>query len=88
PASRYGQDLTSHYVQAWLDRYLKHRHNDRALFGTSFRYLEPVGNGRWAPVTLRREPLFSGRYCSAWRVRTASGLRENGDVAGVGGCPR
>src|SRR4051794_14992566 len=24
PASRYGQDLTSVYVQAWLDRYLKH----------------------------------------------------------------
>jgi len=25
PASRYGQDLTSVYVQAWLDRYLKHQ---------------------------------------------------------------
>ena len=24
PASRYGQDLTSVYTQAWLDRYLKH----------------------------------------------------------------
>jgi hypothetical protein len=24
PASRYGQDLTSYYVQAWLDRYVKH----------------------------------------------------------------
>jgi hypothetical protein len=24
PASRYGQDFTSYYVQAWLDRYLKH----------------------------------------------------------------
>ena len=34
PASRYGQDLSSHYVQAWLDRYLKHRSNDAALTGT------------------------------------------------------
>ena len=25
PASRYGQALASHYTQAWLDRYLKHR---------------------------------------------------------------
>ena len=25
PASRYGQALSSHYAQAWLDRYLKHR---------------------------------------------------------------
>jgi hypothetical protein len=25
PASRYGQDFTSYYVQAWLDRYLKHQ---------------------------------------------------------------
>ena len=24
PASRYGQDVASYYVQAWLDRYLKH----------------------------------------------------------------
>jgi hypothetical protein len=25
PASRYGQDLTSYYVQTWLDRYMKHQ---------------------------------------------------------------
>ncbi|MGN6250684.1 MAG: alpha/beta hydrolase [Marmoricola sp.] len=89
PASRYGQDVASHYVQAWLDRYLKHRvgsANDRALFGTSFRYLEPVGGGRWAPVTLHRDALLSTRYCSAWHVHSRGGLRSNGDVAGVGGC--
>ena len=33
PASRYGQALSSHYVQAWLDRYLKHQSNDAALTG-------------------------------------------------------
>lgn len=26
-ASRYGQALTSHYTQAWLNRFLKHRRN-------------------------------------------------------------
>jgi hypothetical protein len=86
PASRYGQDVASHYVQAWLDRYLKHRHDDAALFGTTFRYLEPVGNGRWSPVTLHRDPLLSQRYCSAWHVHTTTGLRSDGDVNGVGGC--
>ena len=24
PASRYGQDVASHYAQAWLDKYVKH----------------------------------------------------------------
>jgi hypothetical protein len=24
PASRYGQDVSSYYLQAWLDKYLKH----------------------------------------------------------------
>jgi dienelactone hydrolase len=30
PASRYGQDFTSYYVQAWLDRYLKHTNEPAA----------------------------------------------------------
>src|SRR3954453_196313 len=50
PASRYGQDLTSVYVQRWLDRSLRHkpRHRPlRALLGGHFRYLEPVAIGKW-----------------------------------------
>src|SRR6476469_6509330 len=55
PASRYGQDVASYYVQAWLDRYLKHDPGaERRLLATRFGYLEPVGQGRWAPVGLRR----------------------------------
>ena len=80
PASRYGQDLASAYTQLWLDRYLKHRRNTAALLGTRFRYLEPVGNGRWAPVTLHRDELLSFYYCSAYSV----GARRTGDVTGVG----
>jgi dienelactone hydrolase len=90
PASRYGQDLTSHYVQAWLDRYLKHDTgpaNTAALTGTTFRYLEPTGQDRWSPVTLDRSGLLSFYYCSAWHLRTsAGGWLDDPDVAGVGGC--
>jgi hypothetical protein len=57
PASRYGQDLTSVYVQRWLDRYLKHRPGVGQLLKDRFDYLEPVGGGRWEPVTC------SGTHC-------------------------
>ena len=88
PASRYGQDLSSHYVQAWLDRYLKHQSNDTALTGSTFRYLEPRGNGIWAPTTLQRGSLLSFYYCSAYGFHSGSRVLSNGDIAGVGGCPR
>jgi len=87
PASRYGQALTSHYVQAWLDRYLKHQRNDTALTGRSFRYLEPAGNGRWAPTALKRDSLLSFYYCSAYGFRSGSTVLRNGDLGAVGGCP-
>ncbi|GAA4126700.1 hypothetical protein GCM10022215_36590 [Nocardioides fonticola] len=80
PASRYGQDLTSVYVQAWLDRYLKHADDLPVLLGGRFRYLEPQGGGVWAPVTLRRDDLLSFYYCSAYDV---AGRRDL-DIAGVG----
>lgn len=88
PASRYGQDLASHYTQAWLDRYLKHRHDDRALTGTTFRYLEPVGHDRWAPITLHRKSLLSFYYCSAWHFRDDGRWRDDPDIAHVGGCAK
>jgi dienelactone hydrolase len=81
PASRYGQDFTSYYVQAWLDRYLKHR-SAKPLFATSIRYLEPVAVGKWAPVTLERAKQLSFYYCSGWSI----GKKVNLDPAGVGGC--
>lgn len=84
PASRYGQDLTSIYVQRWLDRYLKHRDNTSALLAKRFRYLEPTGDGAWKPVQLRRERLLSFYYCSAFGLRTDRGVRSNGDISGAG----
>jgi alpha-beta hydrolase superfamily lysophospholipase len=84
PASRYGQDLASVYVQRWLDRYLKHQAPVGALLRKRFSYLEPVGGGRWAPVRLQRDPLLSFYYCSAYSLRGGKGLRSSGDVTGVG----
>ena len=86
PASRYGQALSSHYTQAWLGRYLKHERNDPALTGSTFKYLEPAGNGLWKPVTLRRGSLLSFYYCSAYGFRSGSRVLSNGDIARVGGC--
>jgi dienelactone hydrolase len=90
PASRYGQALTSVYVQAWLNRYLKHVGDDAALLGTSLHYLEPRGKGVWAPVTLDRDANLSFRYCSAYAFHSGAHSRgplvHDGDIGGVGGC--
>ncbi|WP_183408098.1 alpha/beta fold hydrolase [Nocardioides pocheonensis] len=90
PASRWGQDLTSAYVQAWLGRYLKHDGDTGALLGTSLRYLEPRGRGVWAPVTLDRGSLLSFYYCSAYALHDGAdghgALREEGDIGDIGGC--
>jgi hypothetical protein len=86
PASRYGQDLTSVYVQAWLNRYMKHAPPD-PLLATSFRYLEPTAVGQVTPVQLDRAKQLSFYFCSAYAFHDASGqLVSSNDVAGVG-CP-
>jgi hypothetical protein len=84
PASRYGQDLTSVYVQRWLDRYLKHHAPVGSLLKKRFSYLEPVGGGQWAPVSLERDPLLSFYYCSAYSLQGRTKLRASGDITGVG----
>lgn len=84
PASRYGQALSSVYTQAWLGHYLKGDTSAKALLAERFRYLEPVGRGRWAPITLRRDPLLSARYCSAYRLDVDGQVRTDLDVVDVG----
>jgi len=88
PASRYGQDVASHYVQAWLDKYLKHRRGaDRRLLAERFDYLEPAAGGEWESVALERAERLSFYFCSGYAFHTAGGrLRENLDIGGVGGC--
>jgi hypothetical protein len=88
PASRYGQDFASVYIQRWLDRYLRHkprRKSLRSLLGKRFRYLEPVAIGKWKPVRLSRQPHLSFYYCSGYSLRH-KGTRT--DLGGVGGCGR
>jgi hypothetical protein len=86
PASRYGQDVASHYAQAWLDKYLEHDPAaDRALLATTFRYLEPVDVGVWRPVTLHRGDRLSFYFCSGYDFRLANGRRiRDDDIAHVG----
>jgi len=84
PASRYGQALSSAYTQAWLGHYLKGGNGAARLLAARFRYLEPVGGGRWAPVRLSRDPLLSTRYCSAYRLLVDGRIRTDGDIADVG----
>jgi dienelactone hydrolase len=84
PASRYGQDVASHYAQAWIDKYVKHdRAADAALLATSFRYLEPTATG-WHAVTLTRADRLSFYFCSGYDFRTAHGRAVDDDIAGVG----
>jgi hypothetical protein len=88
PASRYGQDLTSVYVQRWLDRYLRHKARKpalHALLAKRFRYLEPVAVGKWKPVTLDPQKLLSFYFCSGYAIR---GRGAKTDLGGVGGCGR
>ena len=86
PASRYGQDVASHYAQAWIDKYVKHAPAaDSALLATSFSYLEPTSSG-WHAVTLKRADRLSFYFCSGYDFGTASGRAVDDDIAGVG-CP-
>lgn len=87
PASRYGQAMSSVYVQAFLDRYLKHK-SPAPLLASSWTYLEPQGKGVWKPITLRRASLLSTRFCSAYSIATPDGQASSGDIGKVGGCPR
>jgi dienelactone hydrolase len=75
PASRYGQDVTSHYQAAWLDKYLKHDASaDGRLAATSFSVVEPKGKGVWgATPVLQRDDNLSFYFCSAWRYHAADG---------------
>lgn len=85
-ASRYGQDVASHYTQAWLGDYLKHDPAaGNALLAAGFRYLEPFGGGKWSPVTLRRAQRLSFYFCSGYDIHNAQGTRlRNDDIAHVG----
>lgn len=85
PASRYGQDLASHYAQAWIDTYVRHDPAaDVALLATSFTYLEPSSSGAWQPVVLDRDAHLWCYVCSGYDVSTATSRAVNQDLSGLG----
>ena len=74
PASRYGQDVASFYVQAWLDRYLKHDGAQRRLPARRSATSSRSATGKWAAGRCcGRAPLLSRYYCSAYALRTDAG---------------
>ena len=77
PASRYGQDVASHYAQAWIDKYVKHDPAaDDALLAP--RHVEPGDAGPGGPAVVLLLPGYD--------IGTASGRQVYDDIAGVG-CP-
>jgi dienelactone hydrolase len=88
PASRYGQDVSSYYIQAWLDKYLKHKRSaNRRLLAKRLTYLEPRDGLKWRPVTLDRADRLSFYFCSGYDFHTKPSRRlTDTDIGGVGGC--
>jgi hypothetical protein len=76
PASRDGQAMASYYVQAWLDKYLEHKPSaDSRLLSRRVRYLEPVGRGVWAPMSIARNAHLSFYFCSGYAFHRSNGRR-------------
>ena len=90
PASRYGQALSSHYAQAWLDKYLGGNETaDARLLATEIDYLEPVAPGpEYETVTLQRADQLSFYFCSGVDVGLAEGGRAVDTDLGGAGCPQ
>ena len=85
PASAWGQAMASYYVQAWLDQYLRHQPGaGAALLARTLRYLEPVGSGRWVPVSINRDQDLSFYFCSGYRLHVGGRLVADKDLVGDG----
>jgi len=87
PASAWGQAMASYYVQAWLDKYLKHDPGaDRLLTATTLHYLQPGSGGLWRPVTISRDSHLSFYFCSGYAFRLADGRRISSPDLIADGC--
>ena len=67
PASAAGQAMASYYVQAWLDKYLKHdSQGGYGLLSPTVRYIGPDQEGHWAMHTFNRDGNLSFYFCSGY----------------------
>jgi len=76
PASLYGQDIASYYVQAWLDKYLKHETSaNYALLSPTIRYIGPDQSGHWEHYTFDRDDNLSFYFCSGYQFNLPDGKK-------------
>jgi hypothetical protein len=67
PASVNGQGMASYYVQAWLNKFLKHDPAaGTALLASTITYLGPDQSGQWVRHTFNRDDNLSFYFCSGF----------------------
>jgi pimeloyl-ACP methyl ester carboxylesterase len=86
PATVNGQQMASYYVQAWLDKYLKHDPAAGfALLSPTIRYFGPDQDGQWTMHTFGRDANLSFYFCSGYEFNLAGGKTfADPDIIGDG----
>jgi hypothetical protein len=80
PASLNGSAMASYYVQAWLDKYLKHDPNaGEELLSPVIHYIGPSLSGQWVQQTFDRDNNLSFYFCSGFEFNLSGG-RKFSDV--------
>jgi hypothetical protein len=76
PATIDGMDMASYYVQAWLDKYLKHDPGaGNTLLSPLIHYIGPDQDGRWVMQTFNRDDNLSFYFCSGYEFNLPSGKK-------------
>ncbi len=76
PATIDGMEMASYYVQAWLNKYLKHDPGaGYALLSPLIHYIGPDQDGRWAMHTFNRDDNLSFYFCSGYEFNPPQGKK-------------
>jgi len=76
PASLNGSAMASYYVQAWLDKYLKHDPNaGEELLSPVIHYIGPSLSGQWVQQTFDRDNNLSFYFCSGFEFNLSGGRK-------------
>ncbi|HEY1828045.1 MAG TPA: hypothetical protein VGF87_08495 [Acidimicrobiales bacterium] len=86
PATVLGQQMAGFYIEAWLDKYLKHDPSaGYALLSPVIRYFGPDQDGQWTMHTFDRDPNLSFYFCSGYAFNLPGGATfADGDLIGDG----